>query len=152
MTQTKEKSAPLLPRKRVALVAHDHKKEQMIAWALAHQQQLSQHSLCGTGTTARLVAQQTGLEVTPYRSGPLGGDMQLGGLIAQGEIDLLIFFWDPLSPQPHDPDVKALLRVAALYNIPVATNRATADFLLTSPYMDREYPRQLTDFEAGKKE
>ena len=78
--------------------------------------------------------------------------MQLGGLIAQGEIDILIFFWDPLSPQPHDPDVKALLRVAALYNIPVATNRATADFLLTSPYMDREYPRQLTDFEAGKKE
>lgn len=152
MSQNKKISAPLGACKRVALVAHDHMKDQMMEWAVERREQLARHSLCGTGTTARLVARQTGLEVEPYQSGPLGGDMQLGGLIAQGEIDMLIFFWDPLSPQPHDPDVKALLRVAALYNIPVATNRSAADFLITSPYMDREYPRQLTDFEAGKEE
>lgn len=152
MTQNKEIQAPLGAQKRLALVAHDHKKAQMMEWVQAHRQQLARHRLCGTGTTARLVAQATGLEIVAYQSGPLGGDMQLGGLIAQGQIDILIFFWDPLSPQPHDPDVKALLRVAALYNIPVATNRATADFLLTSPYMDQEYPRQVTDFQAGKEE
>lgn len=152
MTQENEIQAPLGAQKRIALVAHDHKKAQMIEWAAEHKAQLARHRLCGTGTTARLAAQATGLEITAYQSGPLGGDMQLGGLIAQGQIDMLIFFWDPLSPQPHDPDIKALLRVAALYNIPVATNRSTADFLLTSPYLDREYPRQVTDFQAGKKE
>ena len=132
----------------IALTAHDAKKELMVQFCIAYCGILSRHLLCGTGTTARLAAQATGLEITAYQSGPLGGDMQLGGGIAQGEIDMLIFFWDPLSPQPHDPDVKALLRVAALYNIPVATNRSTADFLITSPYLDREYPRQAIDFGA----
>lgn len=148
MTQTKKSQASLGACKRIALVAHDHMKGQMMEWVAEHKAQLARHKLCGTGTTARLAAQATGLEITAYQSGPLGGDMQLGGCIAQGEIDMLIFFWDPLSPQPHDPDIKALLRVAALYNIPVTTNRSTADFLITSPYLAREYPRQSPDFEA----
>ncbi len=149
MTKKQTMTAPLGACKRIALVAHDHMKGSMMEWAMEHKEQLARHKLCGTGTTARLAAQATGLEITAYQSGPLGGDMQLGGGIAQGEIDMLIFFWDPLSPQPHDPDVKALLRVAALYNIPVATNRSTADFLITSPYLDREYPRQAIDFGAS---
>ena len=148
MTEKQTMTAPLGACKRIALVAHDHMKGSMMEWAMEHKEQLARHKLCGTGTTARLAAQATGLEITAYQSGPLGGDMQLVGGIAQGEIDMLIFFWDPLSPQPHDPDVKALLRVAALYNIPVATNRSTADFLITSPYLDREYPRQAIDFGA----
>lgn len=132
--------------KRIALVAHDNMKQEMIDWATEHRQELSQHTLCGTGTTAGLVSRATGLTVTGYRSGPLGGDIQLGSRITEGEIDLMVFFWDPLTQQPHDPDVKALLRIAALYNIPVATNRATADFLLSSPLMHETYPRRLMDF------
>ncbi len=134
------------PGKRIALVAHDNMKQEMIDWAMEHRQELSQHTLCGTGTTAGLVSRATGLTDTGYRSGPLGGDMQLGSRITEGEIDLMVFFWDPLTQQPHDPDVKALLRIAALYNIPVATNRATADFLLSSPLMHETYPRRLMDF------
>lgn len=141
-------NAPMGACKRVALVAHDNMKQEMMDWAQEHRQELAAHSLCGTGTTAALVAKATGLAVTPYRSGPLGGDMQLGSRIAENEIDCMIFLWDPLAQQPHDPDVKALLRIAALYNIPVATNRATADFLLASPLMGQEYQRRVMDFDA----
>ncbi len=135
-------------KKHIALVAHDNMKQDLIDWAKAHREMLARHFLCGTGTTATLVARETDLPVTPYRSGPLGGDMQIGARIAEGDIDFMIFFWDPLTQQPHDPDVKALLRIAALYNIPVATNRATADFLLTSSLMEQPYRRHVMDLES----
>ena len=136
------------PRKHIALVAHDNRKQDLIEWAMEHKEELARHALCGTGTTAALVARHTGLDVTPYRSGPLGGDMQLGSRITEGQVDFMIFFWDPLTQQPHDPDVKALLRIAALYYIPLATNRATADFMLSSPLMHQAYQRKIMDFDA----
>ena len=113
-----------------ALVAHDNKKHEMIQWALNNKEPLSKFRLCGTGTTAKLVADATGLEVKRYLSGPLGGDQQIGAKVAEGKIDMVIFFWDPLQMQPHDPDVKALLRIAALYDIPIATNKRTADYFI----------------------
>ncbi len=121
--------------KKIALIAHDNKKAEMVAWSMKNRELLSRYELCGTGTTAKLVAESTGLEVYRYLSGPLGGDQQIGAKIAEGQIDVVIFFWDPLSMQPHDPDVKALLRIAALYDVPIATNKATADFVMTSPHM-----------------
>lgn len=127
------------PRKRVALVAHDNCKKDLIEWARYNRGSLSRHELFGTGTSGGLVAKELGLEVTRLLSGPLGGDQQIGALIAQGGLDVLVFFWDPLEPLPHDPDVKALLRIAVLYNIPTACNRSTADFLVSSPIMDQEY-------------
>ena len=136
------------PRKHIALVAHDNRKQDLIEWAMEHKEELARHALCGTGTTAALVARHTGLDVTPYRSGPLGGDMQLGSRITEGQVDFMIFFWDPLEAQPHDPDIKALLRIAVVYDIPVATNRATADFLMNSRFMNREYKHTLQDFQA----
>ena len=117
-------------KKTIALIAHDNKKHDMVAWALKNKECLAEYSLCGTGTTARLVEEATGLKVKGYLSGPLGGDLQIGALAAEGGIDKIIFFWDPLSSQPHDPDVKALLRIAVVYDIPIATNRATANLLL----------------------
>lgn len=114
----------------IALVAHDNKKHEMIQWALNNKEPLSKFRLCGTGTTAKLVADATGLEVKRYLSGPLGGDQQIGAKVAEGKIDMVIFFWDPLQMQPHDPDVKALLRIAALYDIPIATNKRTADYFI----------------------
>ena len=114
----------------VALVAHDNKNHEMIQWALNNKEPLSKFRLCGTGTTAKLVADATGLEVKRYLSGPLGGDQQIGAKVAEGKIDMVIFFWDPLQMQPHDPDVKALLRIAALYDIPIATNKRTADYFI----------------------
>ncbi len=116
--------------KTVALIAHDNKKHNMVAWALANKEILAEYKLCGTGTTAGLVSEATGLEVKGYLSGPLGGDLQIGAKAAEGAIDMIVFFWDPLSSQPHDPDVKALLRIAVVYDIPIATNRATADLIL----------------------
>lgn len=133
-------------KKTVALVAHDHQKNDLVTWCVKNREKLGKHDLCGTGTTARLIADATGLSVKPYKSGPLGGDQQIGARIAEGDIDMLIFFWDPLEAQPHDPDVKALLRIAVVYDIPVATNRATADFLMTSSYIDKEYQRRIQDF------
>lgn len=133
-------------QKRIALIAHDNRKEDMIQWAKVNRDKLSQHFLCGTGTTATLIAKATNLPVKAFKSGPLGGDQQIGSRIAEGDIDFMIFFWDPLEAQPHDPDVKALLRIAVLYDIPVANNQSTADFLLSSPLMEDEYVRQLVDF------
>ena len=133
-------------KKSIALIAHDNMKKELIDWVYEHREILGKHSLCGTGTTAKLVAEKTGLPVKLYKSGPLGGDQQIGARIAEEKIDLMIFFWDPLEAQPHDPDVNALLRIAVLYNIPVANNRATADFILSSPLMNMEYDRKLINY------
>lgn len=121
--------------RKIALIAHDHKKQEMLDWAAANRDVLARYELCGTGTTARLVAEATGLAVKGYLSGPLGGDQQIGAKVAEGDIDMVIFFWDPLEAQPHDPDVKALLRIAVVYDIPIATNKATADFVIHSDLM-----------------
>ena len=133
-------------RKRIALVAHDGRKDDLLDWARYNQEALSQHTLFGTGGTGRLIAEATGLKVERFLSGPLGGDQQIGAAIATHQIDVLIFFWDPLEAQPHDPDVKALLRLAVLYNIPTASNRSTADFLITSPLIGEQYERAAEDF------
>ena len=125
-------------RKTIALIAHDNKKADMVNWALKNMQTLSKYDLCGTGTTAGMVEKFTGLKVEKYLSGPLGGDQQIGAKIAEGKIDMVIFFWDPLQAQPHDPDVKALLRIAVVYDIPIATNRATADFVIRSSMMTED--------------
>jgi methylglyoxal synthase len=132
-------------RKRVALVAHDNKKQELLDWTRANERLLTQHELFATGTTGKLVALELGISVTMLRSGPLGGDMQIGARIADGGIDLLVFFWDPLTSQPHDPDVKALLRIAVVWNIPLACDRASADFMISSPLMSEEYRRYLPD-------
>ncbi len=130
-------------QKNIALVAHDNRKGDLVAWVIKNRDMLVHHFLCGTGTTAKKVSKETGLPVRAYRSGPLGGDQKIGSLIADLEIDFLIFFWDPLESQPHDPDVKALLRIAVLYNIPVAMNMSTADFLMSSLLMERDYHRSM---------
>lgn len=122
-------------KKTIALIAHDGKKPEIVSWALKNKQTLAHFELCGTGTTAKLVADATELHVKPYLSGPLGGDQQIGAKIAEKKIDIVVFFWDPLSAQPHDPDVKALLRIAVVYDIPIATNRATADCVIRSALM-----------------
>jgi methylglyoxal synthase len=142
----------LMPRrKRIALVAHDHKKEELLGWAKRHRDALSRHELIATGTTGALIAKETGLEVDRVNSGPLGGDLEIGALITRGDVDCLLFFWDPLAAQPHDPDVKALLRIAVVWNIPVAGNLASADFLMASPFMDGEYKRRVPDYEEKKR-
>ena len=119
----------------VALIAHDQKKAEMVSWAMKNKESLSRFNLCGTGTTPKLVGDATGLDVKRYLSGPLDGDQQIGAKIAEGEIDAVVFFWDPLNAQPHDPDVKALLRIAVVYDIPIATNTATANYVITSTLM-----------------
>lgn len=131
---------------RIALIAHDNKKADITEWALFNRAILAAHDLVATGTTGELLARELNLPVTCLRSGPLGGDQQIGARIAEGEVDMLVFFWDPLEPQPHDPDVKALLRLAVVWNIPVACNRASADFLISSPLLGRDYDRMLPDF------
>jgi methylglyoxal synthase len=131
--------APAPGRRRIALIAHDNKKQDMLEWAEYNLDLLHGHDLFATATTGQLLADQLGLPVTCFRSGPYGGDQQIGARIAEGEIDVLVFLWDPLEPHPHDPDVKALLRVAVVCNIPVACNRATADFMISSPLMDRSH-------------
>ncbi len=133
-------------QKHIALVAHDNMKKELIQWVKDNRDELKKHFLCGTGTTAKLISDSTELPVRAFKSGPLGGDQQLGARIAEGNIDLMIFFWDPLEAQPHDPDVKALLRIAVLYDIPVANNRATADFILSSPLLNQEYTRHILDY------
>ena len=135
-------------RRRIALVAHDSKKRELLEWARFNRDLLAEHELFATGTTGRLLEKELDLEVECFQSGPLGGDQQIGARIAEGGIDCLVFFWDPLEPQPHDPDVKALLRIAVVWNVPVACNRASADFIVSSPLMQAGYERQLPVYAA----
>lgn len=134
--------------KKIALVAHDDKKRDLLEWAKYNKLLLAQHDLYATGTTGKLLEQELGIAVNKLQSGPLGGDQQIGARISQGELDLLIFFWDPLASQAHDTDVKALLRIAVVWNIPVACNRASADFMISSPLMSGTYERLLPDYEG----
>ncbi len=134
-------------KKRIALVAHDNKKQDLLEWARWNRALLVEHELYATGTTGRLLEEVLGTPVHKFQSGPLGGDQQVGAKIAEGDIDFMIFFWDPLSPQPHDTDVKALLRIAVVWNIPVACNRATADFMISSSLMNGEYQRLIMDYQ-----
>lgn len=133
-------------RKKIGLVAHDFRKMDMLDWAEYNKDVLNKHDLYGTGTTGGLISEKLDVPVHRFMSGPLGGDLQLGAAIAEGNLDILIFFWDPLQAQPHDVDVKALLRMSVVYNIPLACDRASADFLITSPLMDEEYERFLVDY------
>ncbi len=135
-------------RKKIALVAHDNKKDDLIDWAIYNKTVLSKHQLFATGTTGRLIEEALDVHVQKFLSGPLGGDQQIGALIAEGKIDMLFFFWDPMEAQPHDPDIKALLRLGVVWNIPVACDRATADFLLTSPLMHSEYESLIPDYQG----
>jgi methylglyoxal synthase len=137
--------------KKIGLVAHDNKKKALVEWAKFNRVLLAHHELYATGTTGKILERELGLRVHELQSGPLGGDQQVGSMIACGQIDFLIFFWDPLEPQPHDPDVKALLRLAVVWNIPVACNRATADFMISSPLMDSPYDRLVPDYEVYRK-
>ena len=135
-------------RKRIALVAHDNKKKDLMEWAKFNRGSLQAFDLSATGTTGAMLEKTLGTSVHKLKSGPLGGDQQIGAMIAEGLVDFIIFFWDPLEPQPHDPDVKALLRLAVVWNVPVACNRATADFMISSPLMSSAYKRALPDFDA----
>jgi methylglyoxal synthase len=134
------------PRKKIALVAHDNKKQDLFEWAKFNRDLLAQHDLCVTGTTGTILAEELGLEIVKLESGPLGGDQKIGAKISAGEIDFVIFFWDPLEPLPHDPDIKALLRISVVWNIPVACNRASADFMISSPLMAGTYQRLIPDY------
>ena len=136
--------------KRIALIAHDQMKASLVEWCKKNYEVLSHHFLCGTGTTAKMIAEQSGVPVKGYLSGPLGGDQQIGAKVAQGEIDIIIFFSDPLTAQPHDPDVKALLRIAQVYNIPIANNLATADYLISSPLFSSAYTYHRPDYVRGR--
>lgn len=133
-------------KKNIALIAHDNMKSALIEWCEENKEILAGHFLCGTGTTARMITDRTGLPVKGYNSGPLGGDQQIGAKIVEGRVDFCIFFSDPLTAQPHDPDVKALTRIAQVYDIPIANNRATADFMLHSVFMDQEYEHKVINF------
>jgi methylglyoxal synthase len=138
--------SPVVSKKKIALVAHDNKKRDLLEWATFNQGILAEHDLYATGTTGPMVEQALGVEIHKLQSGPLGGDQQIGAKIAEGDIDFLIFFWDPLEPQPHDPDVKALLRIAVVWNIPVACDRAMADFIISSPLMSQAYERIVPNY------
>ncbi|MEG0833773.1 MAG: methylglyoxal synthase [Oscillospiraceae bacterium] len=139
------KLSPMNKQKNIALIAHDNLKGAMIEWCRTNKALLERHFLVGTGTTAQRISEETGLPVRGFNSGPLGGDQQIGARIVEGKIDILIFFSDPLSAHPHDPDVKALLRIAQVFDIPMANNEATADFLITSEFMNAEYPRSVME-------
>lgn len=137
----------LMPKiKNIAIIAHDNCKDILMEWAEYNRESLRKHNLFATGTTGKLLEENLNMDVTRFMSGPLGGDVQISSKIAEGKIDFLIFFWDPLSPLPHDPDIKALLRLAVLWNIPTACNRASADFIITSAMFDREYEKIVSDF------
>lgn len=137
-------------RKKIALIAHDNKKAELVEWVVKNKNIFVQHDLFATGTTGGLVEQALQYPVQKYQSGPLGGDQQIGALIVEGGLDLLIFFWDPMMAQPHDPDVKALLRIAAVWNVAMACDRASADFIISSPLMNQEYEKKLPDYSAYK--
>jgi methylglyoxal synthase len=142
------KKFPMREKKKIALVAHDNKKIDLLEWAKFNKVLLAKHELYATGTTGTLLEQELEVQINKLQSGPLGGDQQIGAKIAEGEIDFIIFFWDPLEPHPHDPDVKALLRIAMVWNIPVACNRASADFMISSPLMEGEYERIVPDYKG----
>lgn len=137
---------PMERDKKIALVAHDNKKRDLVEWAKYNRVLLAHHEVFATGTTGKILEKELGFKITKLKSGPLGGDQQIGAKIVENKIDFLIFFWDPLEPQPHDPDVKALLRMAVVWNIPIACNRASADFMISSPLMDGEYNRLVPDY------
>ena len=139
-------------KKNIALIAHDNEKPKLIEWCQENYEILKYHNLCGTGTTARMIADRTGLYIKAYNGGPLGGDQQIGAKIVEGKVDFVIFFSDPLTAQPHDPDVKALLRIAQVYDIPIANNRASADFMIQSAYMNQEYEHEIINFRKNIKE
>lgn len=141
-------AAEIASRKRIALVAHDNKKQDLLEWARYNRDLLAHHELLATGTTGKLLEEALKTPIVKLQSGPLGGDLQIGAKISEGLIDFVIFFWDPLEPQPHDPDVKALIRIAVVWNIPVACNRATADFVISSPLMSSAYQRALPDYQG----
>ncbi|WP_341937093.1 methylglyoxal synthase [Marinimicrobium sp. C2-29] len=141
------KNVTLPAKKSIALVAHDNKKKDLVAWCTKHRETLSQHNLYATGTTGTVIGEATELPITRLISGPLGGDQQVGSLITEGKVDFLIFFWDPFEPMPHDPDVKALLRIAAVWNIPVACNQISADFMVASPLFNNTVERSIPDYE-----
>lgn len=145
------KKMPMLENKRIGLVAHDNKKRDLLEWAKYNQDLLSRHKVYATGTTGTILERELGFKIEKLQSGPIGGDQQIGAKIVTGEIDFLIFFWDPLEPQPHDPDVKALLRMAVVWNIPIACNRSTADFMISSPLMDDVYDRLVPDYDQYRK-
>ncbi len=136
-------ASPMCVRKRIALIAHDNRKLDLLDWSRYNRGTLSRHDLHATGTTGALLSTDLGLPITLFKSGPMGGDLQVGAGIAEDRIDFVIFFWDPLEPLPHDVDVKALLRIAVVYNIPIACNRATADFIVSSALLEQEYRRKL---------
>ncbi|HAC24152.1 MAG TPA: methylglyoxal synthase [Cytophagales bacterium] len=137
--------------KNIALVAHDNKKHDLLEWARWNKTILQSHNIFATGTTGKMLEEVLEMRIVRFQSGPLGGDQQIGAHITEGKIDFLIFFWDPLEPQPHDPDVKALLRIALVWNIPTACNRATADFIISSQLMEKSYNRIVQDFSAYHK-
>jgi len=139
-------SLTLAKQKNIALIAHDGKKQEMLDWCEWNKEILSKHFLSGTGTTARMITEKTGLPVRIFNSGPLGGDQQIGAKIVEGVLDFIVFFSDPLTAQPHDTDIRALLRIALVYDVPIATNRSSADFMITSPLMNEEYQRQVINF------
>jgi methylglyoxal synthase len=147
MKEASNRVATIGKKKKIALIAHDDRKEDLLQWTAFNRLTLLKHELFATGTTGKLLFDELGLKVTAFKSGPLGGDEQIGAGIVEGRIDFMIFFWDPMSSHPHDPDVKALLRIGVLYNIPMACNRSTADFMISSPLMDTAYDRTMVDFE-----
>ncbi|MDZ7658414.1 MAG: methylglyoxal synthase [Fodinibius sp.] len=153
MNAKKDSQQPVAPgakkmkkKKNIALIAHDHRKKDLIDWCDFNKGSLSKHNLFGTGTTGEMIADKVGLDVNRFNSGPLGGDLQIGAAIAENKIEMMIFFWDPLQAQPHDVDVKALLRIGVLYNIPMACNRSSADFMISTDLIDEEYDRFIVDY------
>jgi len=144
------KTLPMEERKRIALVAHDNKKSDLLEWVKFNKGRLIDHEIYATGTTGKLIEEQLGIPINRLETGPLGGDQQLGAKISLGEIEFMVFFWDPLEPMPHDPDVKALLRIAVVWNIPIACNRASADFMFSSHLMREKYDRRLPDYDTYK--
>ena len=144
------KTLPMEARKSIALVAHDNKKTELFEWAKFNRDTLAEHTLFATGTTGHILESELGINIHKLESGPLGGDQQIGALISQAKIDFVIFFWDPLETLPHDPDIRALLRIAVVWNIPVACNRASADFIISSSLMTSAYDRLVPDYSAYK--
>jgi len=146
----KQNKVEISENKNIALIAHDNRKADLLGWAEKNKDILKNHNLLGTGTTGKLITERCNLPVKCFDSGPLGGDQQIGAEMSYGKIDIVIFFWDPLTAQPHDPDVRALLRLSVVYNVPTACNMATADFLISSPYFQNKYSKQVIDYASKR--